>query len=136
MGARYDAIQQIVRRSIPAERKSLEIKRLKAAEHRKAIEALSLPRLVELSAKRAVTIETLRAVPEDDYLEIVISWTKDGVPRPFSNPWRIVNPPLLVPDPAGDVEIPSQDIDGNPQVERFREDPLAVLVDLMERKLK
>lgn len=112
------------------------IRRYKAGEHRKGLEGLTLPHAISLSGNRRVIIKQVVSAPDDDWLEIVISWTKDGVPRPFSNPWRIVNPPLLVQDAAGDVEIVGQDIDGNEERRTYREDPLAVLTGLMERRLR
>jgi hypothetical protein len=112
------------------------VARYKAAEHYKVLDAFALPHVIELSGGRAVTIGKLTRPPDDDYLEIFILWTKNGATQPFDNPWRIVNPPLLVADPAGDVELVGLDADGNEERRRYREDPLAVLVGLMERKLR
>lgn len=79
------------------------------------ITVLDGPRLVDLNGTPAV--------------ELSLRFTKAGkdvTPANF-NPWYIVNPPLLVPDPAGDVAL--SDGDGN--MRRYREDPAAALIEIV-----
>ncbi|HEU4754008.1 MAG TPA: hypothetical protein VFU47_12940 [Armatimonadota bacterium] len=76
--------------------------------------------LVELTEPQAVQtpagivrLERVTAYPDEPapYLEVEVSGeTVAGDPR-----YRIVNPPVLVPDPDGDVEVGGQ---------RYRHDPL------------
>lgn len=49
-------------------------------------------------------------------------WT--GGPRPA---FRICNPPMLVPDPNGDVEIEEPVAEGRTRKNRYREDPLGAV---------
>lgn len=53
--------------------------------------------------------------------------TKGGVSLPISWPVVVVNPPTLVPDPAGDVSRTYQDVNGASRTIMFRTDPLAAL---------
>lgn len=139
MAARHEHIQSLIAGEgagrDPAST-ARTIVRYKVAQHHAELTKLPLPHKIALSGNRTVIIENSRAVTGDDYLEIVISWTKDGAAQPFDNPWRIVNPPLLVSDPAGDVDLVGVDVDGNEERTRYREDPLAVLTGLMERRLR
>lgn len=67
--------------------------------------------------------------------ELTVRVERDGrdVTPADLNPVRIVNPPLLVPDPAGDVVVEERSTDrrtGAETVEtvRYREDPAAALL--------
>lgn len=67
--------------------------------------------------------------------ELTVRVERDGrdVTPADLNPVRIVNPPLLVPDPAGDVVVEERSTDRRTGVEtvetvRYREDPAAALL--------
>lgn len=50
----------------------------------------------------------------------------------YDLPIYIVNPPLLVADPAGDVEmVVGQDELGNPITETYREDPTQAMIEIL-----
>jgi hypothetical protein len=46
--------------------------------------------------------------------------------------WRIVNPPLLVPDDSGEVERTSIDENGQATVIRYRCDPFAAFIEIVQ----
>lgn len=52
-------------------------------------------------------------------------------PRSVKPSLRIVNPPILVPDPQGDVRVTVTRPDGRVSVIRYREDPVAAIVDAL-----
>lgn len=156
MGERNDAIAALVAdadskatviatdNGKDAAQKQVEIAavRLKASKDLNAYKAAqllgvlgNLPLDIPLSGKRVVTVRSATATP--DYLELTVSLTVAGVdatPANF-NPWRIVNPPMLVPDAAGDVSRVTTKIDGSQETAIYREDPIAVLTDLIDRTL-
>lgn len=51
---------------------------------------------------------------------------------PDANPYTIVNPPYLVEDENGDIELPWTDADGNPQVKHAREGVLERVVHQLQ----
>lgn len=63
---------------------------------------------------------------EDETAAWVDIWT--GGPRPA---FRICNPPMLVPDPEGDVEIEEPVSEGRTLKKRYREDPLHAVANVI-----
>lgn len=68
-----------------------------------------------------VILEALEKVDEGTGLAYLEVWT-GGATEVGDPHFRVVNPPLLVKDPEGDVEV---------RGERYREDPLAALAEVI-----
>lgn len=77
-------------------------------------------RYVTRTPSGEVVLESLELVDSDGlrYLEVWAGGQTEGGDPHF----RVVNPPLLVPDPDGDVVV---------RGEHFREDPLAALAEVI-----
>lgn len=63
---------------------------------------------------------------EDAHASWVEVWTG---PRQGPPQFRVINPPVLVSDPGGDVAIPEQRPDGRVTTRRYREDPVAAVAE-------
>jgi hypothetical protein len=79
----------------------------------------------------AVSVGQIRHRParnaqELDSVEVWLGGSAKGAPA-----WRIVNPPTLVSDPAGDVLITDRSPNGRNIVHRYREDPLVALAEFI-----
>lgn len=64
------------------------------------VAAVSLPHVANLGAGRVVTVQELSDL--DGMLIAEVVYTIDGEPQTFSNPWKIVHPPILTA--AGDED--------------------------------
>lgn len=108
---------------------------IKAAAHREAINE-AMPEDGRLVLDRGDgRVITLTSVKRGwTYIQVVVEWTLDGKPQPFENPLIIDNPPVLVVDDNGDIERVRRDRDTGEviSVRRFREDPLAALIEIVD----
>jgi hypothetical protein len=116
-----------------------------------------LPLAIDLGDGRNALILTAETLPNDDAVRITVRVEQDGkdVTPAGLNPWTIVNPPMLVQDAAGEVEISSEadseeidhwsvDEDGEPIAifkpqtitRRYREDPAENIAALIRLKLR
>lgn len=77
------------------------------------------------SRGREVTIARIE-FGEDGEESWVDIWSDPKERRPSI---RVMNPPLLVPDNQGDIRVTDKQPDGRVIVRRYREDPLAAIVD-------
>jgi len=108
-------------------------------------------KLVTLSArpetfvsKDLTDIEILEIREVDGHVEVFVRASKNGQPIGFGRDGsveieriRIKNPPLLVPDPVGTVEIKSIDsVTGKRTVQLFREDPAQALRDVVSDAIR
>jgi hypothetical protein len=129
MGRRHDEISAIQDRK--------EVARYKARECRDAL-TLRLPVVVSLGGTREARIVACETLLNDAAVKMTVHVFQNDVdvtPEGL-NPWIVVNPPMLVDDPAGDVVLRSRDpIDGSETVRTLREDPVAVLEGIVARKL-
>lgn len=93
--------------------------------------AVTVPSVIDLGGKRQAHITSAEVA--GDALQITVSVIENGkdVTPESLNPWIIVNPPMLVSDPAGDVEI----VGDAGQKRMFREDPEAAIADIVRRNL-
>jgi len=114
MGARVDHIETLL--PDPA-----AIKAYKAGQHLAEYQGL-LPYAVSLGGGSKATILTAEVAGGN--LVLTMEFRQGNTVLPFSNPWVIVNPPLLWPDPVGDVTAGD---------ETYSENPLAVGRDMIER---
>lgn len=135
MGARIDYIDSLLvgfETKTATEKQAIraQIRAYKAGEHLAEYQAL-LPYAVNLGGGAKATI--LAAVLDNGNLRLEMEFRQGNTVLPFDNPWVIVNPPLLWPDPAGDVVRVGTDRNGNPVEERYREDLLAVGRDMIAR---
>ena len=108
----------------PAEKQAIrkEIKLYKATQHVAEYTA-ALPYTVNLTGGGKCRIE-VAFVNTDGNFVLYVYFTTGTTEHPFSNPWTIVNPPLLFPDPSGDVDIEGR---------LWSEDLLAVGKDIIQR---
>ena len=125
------------------EEKNAQIQEIKRSEYDTKISAL-LPYTLNVDADRRVTFlgdGSFNAgfTPNGSaFVECNVSFERnteldpDGAPGVFTwveeynGPWKVVNPPLLVPDPDGPQDVI---IGGS----NYREDALAVLLTIIDR---
>lgn len=74
-----------------------------------------------------VTISRIEA-GEDDVAAWIDIWTGGSLPS-----FRIVNPPTLIRDTRGDIEVEEPREDGKTHKQRYRYDPLAAVAGAMSR---
>jgi hypothetical protein len=103
--------------------------------------------LAQLSPRRVtrgagdVEIQSITAI--DSGVELLIrAWRPNGLARGFGDGSveieriRISNPPICVPDPAGDIDLSFTDDDGTPYTRRFREDLDEALLQVLDHVLR
>ena len=99
MGVARDAIMAALNNdALSDEQKRRMVRRIKARALR---DAAPVTPFTIVDGGLSVTVESV--AESDDTLIVVLSATVDGVTVPVDNPFVFVNPPVLVPDPAGDV---------------------------------
>jgi len=133
---RIDAIEAMVAEA----RMSREIARYKVRE---SANALSVPLSIPLSDRRQARVVAVERLRADDAIKLTVAVYDDraDVTPEDLNPWIIVNPPMLVDDPSGDIVLDI--IEPDPKTgeiiktgeRRLREDPSAAIIDLIRRKL-
>jgi hypothetical protein len=104
-----------------------EVARYKARESRDALFS-HLPIVIPLSSTREAHIVSAEMSSDDNALQMVVrvfDGRRDVSPNNL-NPWFVINPPMLMEDASGDITIRGQ---------QFREDPVAVIVDLVKWQL-
>lgn len=80
----------------------------------------------------AITVTRAALIPGGVEMDLTI--TRNGQPVAFNNPWRVINPPILVPDNGGDVLLPGKIVDGvEVGARRMAESPLRALKAMAER---
>lgn len=86
-----------------------------------------------LTARReGLTITITEFSQDGNAVTVEGSISRDGVELPISWPCIVVNPPLLVEDPQGDVERTFEDAaTGEVTTLRFRVDPLECLLSTL-----
>ncbi|WP_149264299.1 hypothetical protein [Actinomadura sp. K4S16] len=77
---------------------------------------------ITLPGGRDITIGHVEAVQPSDGIAYIDVWTGPPAGPPQ---YRIVNPPLLVPDPHGDITI----TEARGRTRRYRSDPMAAIAD-------
>lgn len=97
-----------------------ERQQIKAAYLAERLAALNLPRTV---GPVTITAVTVKQIPGG--WAVTIDGT--GGNRPSMWPWTVINPPLLVDDPAGTIVRTYTDPNGNVTTRRFRLDPVAAI---------
>ena len=127
MGFRNDHILSLLvdfESKTPAEKQTIrnEVKLYKATEH-VAEYIAQLPFTVNLTGGGKCRIE-VAFVDSNGNFVLYVYFTTGSTEHPFKNPWTIVNPPLLFPDPSGDI-----DLDGT----LYSENLLAVGKDIIQR---
>ncbi len=80
---------------------------------------------------------------EDGVQAFVRAWTKDGKQVGFGlagevdiERFRVFNPPILIPDPDGDIEERWIDRQGVEHINRYREDPTEALLQVLEDTIR
>lgn len=139
MGAITDAIEAVKERGdLDTRQKSAEFGKVRADAHVDAIGAVQSKDgslVIDRGDGRVITARLVER--GENSITLRIDWTIDGKPQSFSNPWVIVNPPCLVPDPSGDVVRESTDPEtGEPTTRRYREDPMAALVAIINQRFR
>lgn len=78
-----------------------------------------------------VTIGAMRHRPAEKATELdsVEVWLGSGSAGPPA--WRLINPPTLVPDPAGNIIIAERTTPSHTIHRRYREDPLAAVAEFL-----
>lgn len=135
MGARFDAIAALAVAATNQTQAAKDISRYKTEQAVAAFTAS--PVEIPIKGTQTATIKSVEALPNNDGVRLTVAVFDAGkdVTPPDLNPWIVLNPPMLVEDAAGDVQIAAMDRDGKAVTRTFREDPAAVLVDIVRRGL-
>lgn len=116
------------RADLNAPQRRQEAHRVKAAAYLAAISRMELPAVFDFHGGHQVTVHSVAR--QDRSIVFMLTWTIDGVRQswPGARPgrpgeWRLVNPPIYVSDPAGNVALTRRNpITKELVITRFRED--------------
>ena len=149
MGALNNRIQSVQDDgSKTRNQKKLEIRAIRAEAYEKILDK-SLPYIIQLGGGREITFVQF-AMSSNNLVHFDVENRVGGVLQPprlgqgqftdklgtqrtFLNHWRVLNPPLLVNDPAGNISRVARDIDGNDIIVNRREDVAGAGAELVER---
>lgn len=136
MTIRGDIAAVMADNTLTVPQKRRQVRRIRAQAMRNSMPALPF---TFTPGPLTITVESAHFDPATDALEVVLtaSVTATGAPIVLDNPFRFINPPILVPDAASlDVVRNSSRPDGTPVTESFREDALAALRSIIVDAVK
>ena len=135
MGAVENAVQAILANgALTADQKAAQIQQAKANALNQVLTGHLPYTFTQAPWSVTVSAATVVPTPMGSAISLTVSATKSGVPVPVNNPVVLVNPPVLIPDPAGTITrtgpIPAWQ-GGGTVTRTFTEDPVTALRQLL-----